>query len=214
MLEATQTEPGDYAAWNRRWPEIGAGPNACLYTTGKPETPSQLYHREYWYDLWGMASDRMPCPTVELGAGRGTTSQYLAAHGCDVTLVDLSETGLNLAADNWRRYQMPQFNRVERSVIDNGLQNAYFDLVVSVGLLEHWEDPQPVLSESHRLLRADGLLWHVIVGETDSRKGHSDMIRTGHPAAQYAAWAESAGFRDVRCRKFAIEGVLILTGRK
>ena len=46
-----------------------------------------------------------------------------------------------------------------------GLPGGSFDCVFSIGLLEHFDDPRPVLAEALRLLAPGGLLFMVIVPE-------------------------------------------------
>lgn len=181
---------GEWSAWSARWPAIGAGADRCLYTTGKPKTPGQQYLRAYWSMLQPLVKGGWRC--VELGSGRGTLSMYLAAAGHDVTLVDLAQTGLDIARGNWRKAGLPPFQAVAADVRDTGLTAASFELVHSVGLLEHFADPAPVLAESKRLLAKGGLTWHIIVGGHGGRSTVG-MFRNELTAADYARIAQSVG---------------------
>jgi ubiquinone/menaquinone biosynthesis C-methylase UbiE len=100
---------------------------------------------------------------LELGSGRGTTSMYLASRRCEVTLVDLSSTALELAARNFQSFGLAPPHTHRGDAADSGLPSAAFDCVYNIGLLEHFDDPIPVLKEALRLLKPQGLLFMVVI---------------------------------------------------
>ncbi|TKG93775.1 class I SAM-dependent methyltransferase [Puteibacter caeruleilacunae] len=60
-----------------------------------------------------------PCKTIDLGCGAGYYSIYMAKKGFEVTGVDSSETAIQIARENTKRFQLPcQFE-----VLD--LMNSY-----------------------------------------------------------------------------------------
>ena len=64
---------------------------------------------------------------------------------------------------------MPQF--VVADAVQTGLPSGEFDCIYSIGLLEHFDDPRPLLTETSRLLRPGGLAFHVVVPRTpESRR--------------------------------------------
>ncbi len=202
-MEKTKPIPGEWENWAARWEHIRKSDNACLYSPGTPATSSGRYLRGYYGVLRGKINGKqLRC--CELGAGRGTTSQYLAADGHKVVLVDLAENGLEIARQNWKRYQMAAPECVVRDVADTGLSGGVFDLVHSVGLLEHFEDPRPVLKESMRLLKSGGLMFHVIV--TGRNNG---IYRTEHGAADYERFMTDLGFES-EASDMIVSGVLRL----
>jgi ubiquinone/menaquinone biosynthesis C-methylase UbiE len=137
-----------------------------LYTTGPLRTIHEFWQRCYFDDLWAsMGAGAEKARYLELGAGRGTTSMYLASRGCDVTMLDLSTAGFKIAEKNFRRegLALPRF--VHADARDTRLPAASYDCVFSIGLLEHFETPNPVLLESVRLLRPGGLHFAVIIPE-------------------------------------------------
>ena len=96
---------------------------------------------------------------------------YLVSRGCNVTLVDLSPAAFRLAADNFRREGLKMPALVAADARTTGLPPASFDCVFNIGLLEHFEDPRPVLVEAMRLLAPGGLLFMVVVpARSDSIK--------------------------------------------
>jgi ubiquinone/menaquinone biosynthesis C-methylase UbiE len=139
---------------------------AQLYTTGPLRTIHEFWQRCYFDDLWAsMGAPAGPARYLELGAGRGTTSMYLASRGCDVTMLDLSAAGFKIAEKNFLRESLTLPTFVHADARDTKLPAASYDCVFSVGLLEHFETPHSVLLESVRLLRPGGLQFAVIMPE-------------------------------------------------
>jgi SAM-dependent methyltransferase len=88
---------------------------------------------------------------------------YLAARGCDVTMLDLAPQSFAQAEANFRREALPVPKFVAADARDTGLPTDSYDCIYSIGLLEHFDDPRPLLRETMRLLRPGGLAFHVVV---------------------------------------------------
>jgi len=88
-------------------------------------------------------------------------------------MVDLSEEAFRVAAINFDRLRFAPPHMVCTDVRCTGLASASFDSVFSIGLLEHFSDPKPVLQETLRLLRPGGLAFAVIVPS-------KSILRTAH----------------------------------
>ena len=162
-------DAGDWRQWDNVWHALQAGSDAILYTADSPKTILQFWQRAYFEDLWALMGPRRDTARyLELGSGRGTTSMYLASKGCDVTLVDMAPTALQLAVRNFRSRGLPDPRTVIADARETGLPAASVDCVYNIGLLEHFDDPRPVLRESLRLLKPGGLLFMVIVPEGSS----------------------------------------------
>lgn len=189
------TQPqGDWQKWNELWPRIAAGDNAMLYTPDEPKSRGQLSHRLYFDALWKLLESDTSGKFLEMGAGRGTTSQYLAAHKADVTLLDLSKNGFDLARKNWEATGFGEPTCVEADVTATGLESDSYRCIYSVGLLEHFDDPLPVLKETARLLQPDGFCFHVII---DGQSDPGDMNRKTFDADQWIKWSQECGMGDV-----------------
>jgi len=169
-----RSDEGSVEAWRHVWSSLTTEEEECLYTPSEPQTLRQFWQRSYFEDLWRLmsvtASGARYC---ELGSGRGTTSTYLRSKQCDVTMVDLSEEAFRVAALNFDRLRFERPHMVCADVRCTGLASASFDCVFSIGLLEHFSDPKPVLKETLRLLRPGGLSFAVIVPS-------KSILRTAH----------------------------------
>ncbi len=149
--------------WDASWASLETH-MVRLYTRGRPRNIHQFWQRCYADDLWMLMGDRAEGGRyLELGAGRGTTSMYLASKGCDVTMLDLSCKAFEVAKLNFAQEGLVLPKLVHADARDTHLLSASYDCVLSIGLLEHFEDPRPVLAEAARLLRPGGLHFAVII---------------------------------------------------
>lgn len=198
---------GEYVAWEQKWHYIGQGAFKCLYTTEQPDNVHQRRLRAYWRMLQRHIEPGFRC--IELGSGRGTLSQYLQKSGCKVTLVDLAPEALELAKQNWKTHGMSMPTCLQADAAKTGLKTSCADVVHSVGTLEHFRDPQPVISETARLLKPTGLMWHLIVQSSRSDDVHREIRE---PEA-YAEMAAKAGL-TATCKQTLFDGVLLLSGHR
>jgi SAM-dependent methyltransferase len=154
---------GDSEHWNDLWGEI-EGEDSLLYVEGTPRTLLQFWQRCYFEDLWALvASQAENKRFLELGAGRATTSMYLCARDLDVTLVDLAPRAFVLTRRNYgsKGIRLPKMVLADAQC--SGLKTGSFDCVYNIGVLEHFEDPRPLLTETLRVLKPGGLAFLVVV---------------------------------------------------
>jgi 2-polyprenyl-3-methyl-5-hydroxy-6-metoxy-1,4-benzoquinol methylase len=138
-----------------------------------------LYWNEYWSDftlpaeitpgqsllvreitrLFDRYLPRKPgLRALEIG---GAPGQYLAylhrTFGYDVTVLDRSATGCEKARENFRLLGIN--GAVEHGdLFDDEADLGRFDVVYSLGLIEHFTDPLPVVTAHLRLLEPGGTL--------------------------------------------------------
>ncbi len=153
-------KPGNPDEWNRMWEDS----ETQLFVRSTPKSVIQLCQRGYFEDLWSFLKDTpQPVHCLELGSGRGTTSMYLSSCGCRITMVDLATEAFHLAEINFKGEGLNLPTLITADVRNTGLPGNSFDCVYNIGVLEHFEDPRPVLMEAIRLLKPGGLLFMVIV---------------------------------------------------
>lgn len=135
------------------------------WTRGEPVNQIQLAFRNHWtlFNQLMLSSGYSGGRRVlEVGSGRGSLSCYFSDAGYDCSLLDLS----------------PKVTEVARSIFDShGLKGTFdvgdacqmkypdgtFDLVFSIGLLEHFEEIEPPLQEQIRVLAPGGLFIAYVV---------------------------------------------------
>ena len=100
--------------------------------------------------------------SLEVGCGSARLSCFLARQGYRTVCLDFSRAALGAAEANYRAAAAPG-----RFVAGDALAlpfcDGHFDAVLSTGLLEHFEDPSPVVREMVRVLRGGGLFYSDIV---------------------------------------------------
>lgn len=100
--------------------------------------------------------------TLEVGCGSARLSCFLAMAGYRTTCLDPSIPALRVARAN---YSMG--NVLGAFVSGDGFRLPFadgrFDVVLSTGLLEHFEDPSPIVREMVRVLRPGGIFYSDIV---------------------------------------------------
>ena len=98
---------------------------------------------------------------LEVGCGGAVASCHLAKSGARITAMDRSEAALALARRNFAKAGVRA-----RAVVGDAEAipgRGGYDLVMSFGLLEHFDDPSPAMREMARVLRPGGLLFAEVV---------------------------------------------------
>ena len=94
---------------------------------------------------------------LDIGCGNGYVLSRYARRGAAVAGIDLTETALDLSR---RRFALEglagEFRRTDGDAIP--YPDASFDIVCSMGVLHHIEDPRPMLREAARVLKPGGEL--------------------------------------------------------
>lgn len=94
---------------------------------------------------------------LEVGGGTGGNASWLAKKGAAVHLLDLSRPALKISA------QVSSQNDAEVKLVCADAycipyRDDYFDLIFHQGLLEHFQDPIPLVLEQRRVLGEGGYL--------------------------------------------------------
>lgn len=95
----------------------------------------------------------------DLGCGNGYLASRIASLGCDVTGIDASETGIDIAERNYANKSL-SFLRAEfgtdlKAILPN---SDDFDVVVSSDVIEHLYRPSVLVEAAAGLLRPGGYL--------------------------------------------------------
>lgn len=134
------------------------------WTRTDPKTQIQLAFRKHWELLrkiikkFGIKGKHC----LEVGCGRGTISSYLSDMGYDCTLLDISFEVLQNAKKIYKNFKL-KGKFVRGDVLFLPFFVNKFDIVFSIGLLEHFKNPNSVIKEQLRVLKKHGLFCAYVV---------------------------------------------------
>jgi ubiquinone/menaquinone biosynthesis C-methylase UbiE len=103
-----------------------------------------------------IAREKPGAGLLEIGCGMGTDLLQLARRDLQVTGIDLTEEGINLARQRFELYDLPAELKVDDAENLSFADNT-FDVVYSFGVLHHTPDTQKSIDEVHRVLKPGGL---------------------------------------------------------
>jgi ubiquinone/menaquinone biosynthesis C-methylase UbiE len=151
---------GDAGAFDANW-KAREESNYTHWVRGEVENQIQLAFRNHW-SLFSELMVKEPLylsgkRVMEIGCGRGSLSCYFSDAGYDCTLVDLSEKVLETAEKIFSNNDLDAKFLVG-DANDLEMPDNSFDVIYSIGLLEHFEDVETTLKEQIRVL-ADGGIW-------------------------------------------------------
>ena len=171
---------GDKESFDRSW-QLREETHYNHWIAGRPTNQIQLAFRSHWEvfrDLIGELAETRG-DILEVGCGRGSLSSYFADDGWNCTLLDYSPTVLETArkvfANNGHIANFVLGDATNLEFEDNS-----FDVTTSIGLLEHFEDVRPVISEQLRVLRPGGwFLGYVVPERPDNVQRYFNWINKG-----------------------------------
>ncbi len=142
-----------------------------LYTHWTREEPAnqiQLAFRNHWL-LFQELMNENPLfnkgkRVLEVGCGRGSLSCYFSDNNYQCSLVDLSENVIEVAKNIFSENKLT----AELFVGDAGalpFEDNSFDIVFSIGLLEHFKDVDQIIKEQVRILDEGGIFIGYVVPE-------------------------------------------------
>ncbi len=109
--------------------------------------------------------------TLDLGAGLGTMSEELLLRGANIIALEPGAAWANIVRRRLERHGKP-FRLIQGFGEAIDLPEASVDLVVSLQVLEHVQDPHKVLSEAWRVLRPGGHFYLICENYLAFREGH------------------------------------------
>jgi SAM-dependent methyltransferase len=141
---------------------------------------------------------------LEIGCGDSAWVPFLAARGCRVWGIDYSPAGLALVDARLRASGLSARLVQGDALGPNDLPTAAFDLVYSLGVVEHFRDPVPVLRRFAEYTRPGGLVLTLVPnlsgiwGSLQARLDRSVYdVHVPHDAARLDRIHADAGMRAV-----------------
>lgn len=154
MMQDRKEEKNDEGRnyWGAAWNAIDSVQSFSPHTTVVEETK----WRYLCNDLSGRSSGR----ALEVGCGTGHIGSLLADLGFDVVLLDYLQAALECAKRSFTFLGgQERKTYILGNALDLPLADGSFDVVISCGLLEHFEDADVVIKEMARVLQAGGLFY-------------------------------------------------------
>jgi SAM-dependent methyltransferase len=162
-----------------------------------------------------------PIAALEVGCGSAKLSVLLAEHGVRTVGLDQSPYALRVAKNNFA-YLNAAGHFVMGDVFDLPHPSGKFDLVFSTGLLEHFRDPRPIISEMVRVLRPGGLFFSDIVPLKFSLlragfylRGYHKQVKDEFPygVEDITVWLKGCGLENVQVFSSGVVPSLVLLRR-
>jgi ubiquinone/menaquinone biosynthesis C-methylase UbiE len=108
---------------------------------------------------------------LDLGAGLGALSEELVLRGASVFAIEPGQAWASLAERRAGRHNGPyDLRRVRGEQLP--FENGSMDVVISLQVLEHVQDPQAVLAEVYRVLKPGGHFFVACENYLAFREGH------------------------------------------
>jgi 2-polyprenyl-3-methyl-5-hydroxy-6-metoxy-1,4-benzoquinol methylase len=94
---------------------------------------------------------------IEIGFAPGKQLAYIKKkYGAEVTGIDKSKNGINLAKKLFNSLKI-EGNIICGDILHNTIKNEKYDLVYSVGVIEHFDDPKPLVENHFKILKNNGV---------------------------------------------------------
>lgn len=152
---------------------------------------------------------------LDFGAGTGWTSRYLTQLGCEVIVLDVSETALEIAREVYRRQPVigdqpaPRFLHYDGRGID--LPDASVERILCFDAFHHAPNPHDVLREFARILTPGGIAAFAEPGPEHSKTAQSQHEMRTYGVLEndvdiHALWktAREAGFSEIELAAYNV----------
>ena len=160
--------------------------------------------------------DLYPGATIlDFGAGSGWTSRFLSQLGCEVILLDVSRTALEMARELYKRQPVIGTRPEPRFLLFDGrsinLPDQAVDRILCFDAFHHSTDPDAILAEFARVLRPGGVAAFAEPGPGHSKTEQSQFEMRTHGVIEndvdiHAIWktAQKVGFRDLKLSAYHV----------
>jgi SAM-dependent methyltransferase len=146
--------------------------------------------------------------SLEVGCGSARLSTFVGSAGCRAVGLDYCAEAAALAQASFARAGV-RGDVVVGEAFGLPLRDDSVDMVLSTGLLEHFEDPVPVVREMVRVLRSGGLFYADVVprkfslmcaldGIRGSQCDHDGIPEHAVTAGQLTSLLERSGLKALR----------------
>lgn len=152
---------GSVQAFDANWKSQQAT-SSYHFKRGVPQNQMQFAFQGHWRIFLQILSESAAGRTLEVGSGRGSMSAYFADDGYDTHLLDSSRNVLAIARANFAA-DVLSGSFLCGDALSLPYSSEAFEVVLSIGLLEHFADIEPPVREQLRILRKGGIFLGYVV---------------------------------------------------
>ena len=166
--------------YDKRWKKSIKSGDYDILSTSKLENQVQFFYNKYCQFILGKIIETFPnkkikdLKVLEVGCGRGTASIYLSKFlKCKVIGIDFSDVSIEIAKKN-AKYHKVKAEFIVADIFEKDplkkslIKSNEFDVIISLGVLEHIELIDKCFQIHNELLVDDGLFCAMIVPEKNS----------------------------------------------
>jgi ubiquinone/menaquinone biosynthesis C-methylase UbiE len=155
--------------YDKRWEKSINTDDDDILVIDNPKTQVEFFYNEYnkiiESKIKSFFIDRSAKDLLEVGCGRATASIYLSKKlGLNISVSDYSEAALEVAKKNMNKYNV-KGESFKADLYELPFSDNSYDVVISLGVMEHIDDPYIAYKEMKRVLRPDGLMISMNVPE-------------------------------------------------
>lgn len=160
----------DKAVYDRRWAKSSGTKDEDILALHNPGTQVSFFYYHYNQFITSrlkhhLGDNLKGKRLLELGCGRGTSSIYQAvSNGLEVVPTDYSEGAVAIANRNMEKYGVPG-KAVQADIFNLPFPSESFDVVISLGVMEHIERAADAYREMRRMLKPGGVMLSMNVPE-------------------------------------------------
>ncbi len=137
----------------------------------------KLKTREYIKDMRGYQADHQPAIVeqvnevyrpkksnvyLEIGCGPAYLGLYYGKKGMTIVGIDISISALKIAQKLARQYKTKNTLFICGDITQMPFATGVFDIVYGGGVIEHFRNTQAVVSDSHRILKKNGVSFNSV----------------------------------------------------
>lgn len=159
----SRTTTGSVEAFTANW-KFREESKRYHFKRGEPENQIQFAFQNHWRVFRRILGQVKTGRVLEVGAGRGSMSAFFADQGFATSLLDTSHEVLKIAESNFAHDNL-EADFVCGDALRLPYSSGTFDVILSIGLFEHFEDIEQPLREQIRVLKPGGVFLGYIVPE-------------------------------------------------
>ncbi len=135
---------------------------------------------------------------LDIGSGNGGLGIALTRAGANVSGIDV-ETDLHAIS---KMYAEAEGVAVDFRLYDGTrmpFEDATFDFIISISVLEHVDDPETILKEAHRVLKPGGIFFLAFPNRLWPKETHSGLWGITYLPYRVASWiVDRLGYSPLR----------------